>query len=181
MPELPRPDLSARIERLPFGRFHWHLLLMGGLGYTFDGLDAAIVSFVLPVLRPLWSLSSLQVGFLGSGTYIGYLFGALSAGLLGDRIGRRAVMMYALVLYCAASLVSAFAQDWTSFLGCRIVAGFGTGAESAIVRRSWPSSWRPAPAAASPGPWRASSPSASSPRRCSAISPCPRRRAPGAG
>ncbi len=133
MPELPRPDLSTRIERLPFGRFHWHLLLMGGLGYTFDGLDAAIVSFVLPVLRPLWSLSSLQVGFLGSGTYIGYLFGALVAGLLGDRIGRRAVMMYALVLYCAASLVSAFAQDWTSFLGCRIVAGFGTGAESAIV------------------------------------------------
>ncbi|RYC29767.1 MFS transporter [Lichenibacterium minor] len=126
-------DLSSRIERLPFGSFHRQLLLMGGLGYTFDGLDAAVVSFVLPVLRPLWSLSSVQVGFLGSGTYIGYLFGALFAGLLGDRIGRRAVMVWALVLYCAASLVSAFAQDWTFFLGCRIVAGVGTGAESAIV------------------------------------------------
>jgi MFS transporter, putative metabolite:H+ symporter len=133
MPEASRPDLSARIERLPFGRFHWHLLLMGGFGYTFDGLDLAIVSFVLPVVRPLWSLSSVQIGFLGSGTYIGYLVGALFAGLLGDRIGRRAVMMYALVLYCLASLVSAFAQDWTFFLGCRIVAGIGTGAESAIV------------------------------------------------
>ena len=126
-------DLSSRIERLPFGSFHRQLLLMGGLGYTFDGLDAAVVSFVLPVLRPLWSLSSVQVGFLGSGTYIGYLFGALFAGLLGDRIGRRAVMVWALVLYCAASLVSAFSQDWTFFLGCRIVAGVGTGAESAIV------------------------------------------------
>ncbi len=133
MTETPRADLSARIERLPFGKFHWHMLLMGGFGYTFDGLDLAVVSFVLPVLRPLWSLSSVQVGFLGSGTYVGYLIGALGAGLLGDRIGRRAVMMYALVLYCAASLVSAFAQDWTFFLGCRVVAGIGTGAESAIV------------------------------------------------
>ncbi len=126
-------DLSSRIERLPFGRFHGQLLLMGGLGYTFDGLDLAVVSFVLPVLRPLWSLSSVEVGFLGSATYIGYFFGALFAGLFGDRVGRRTVMVWALVLYCAASLVSAFAQDWTFFLGCRIVAGVGTGAESAIV------------------------------------------------
>jgi putative MFS transporter len=126
-------DVSSRIERLPFGRFHWRLLLLGGLGYSFDGLDLAVVAFVLPVLKGLWSLSSVEVGLLGSATYVGYFFGALFAGLLGDRIGRRAVMMYALVIYCAASLASALAGDWTSFLACRIVAGAGTGAESAIV------------------------------------------------
>ena len=126
-------DLSARIERLPFFRFHWRLLLMGGLGYTFDGLDAAVLAFVLPVLRSAWSLTSLQVGFLGSATYIGFFFGALFAGLLGDAIGRKAVMLYALVLYCAASLASAFAQDWTTFLAWRVLAGTGTGAESAII------------------------------------------------
>lgn len=126
-------DISSRIERLPFGRFHWRLLVLGGLGYSFDGLDLAVVAFVLPVLKSLWSLSSVEVGLLGSATYVGYFFGALFAGLLGDRIGRRAVMMYALVIYCAASLASAFAGDWTSFLACRIVAGVGTGAESAIV------------------------------------------------
>ncbi len=126
-------DLTSRIERLPFSPFHWKLLLMGGLGYTFDGLDLAVVAFVLPVLRGLWSLSSVQVGVLGSGTYVGYLVGALLAGVLGDLIGRRAVMMSALVIYCAASLASAFANDWTAFLACRVVAGAGTGAESAIV------------------------------------------------
>jgi len=126
-------DLSARIERLPFSRFHWRLLLMGGLSYTFDGLDAAVLDFVLPVLRAAWSLTSLQVGFLGSATYIGFFFGALFAGLLGDAIGRKTVMLYALVLYCAASLASAFAQDWTTFLGWRVLAGTGTGAESAII------------------------------------------------
>jgi MFS transporter, putative metabolite:H+ symporter len=126
-------DLSARIERLPFTRFHWNLLLMGGLGYSFDGLDAAVVAFVLPVLRTTWSLTSIQVGYLGSATYIGFFFGALLAGLIGDSIGRKAVMLYALMIYCAASIGSATAQDWPTFLGWRIAAGAGTGAESAII------------------------------------------------
>ena len=63
MTETPRADLSARIERLPFGKFHWHLLLMGGFGYTFDGLDLAIVSFVLPVLRPLCPCRAFKSAF----------------------------------------------------------------------------------------------------------------------
>ncbi len=126
-------NIAARIERIPFNPFHVQLLLIGGLGYTFDGLDAAVVAFVLPILRTTWSLTSIQVGYLGSATYIGFFFGAMFAGLIGDAIGRKAVMMWALVIYCVASVASAFAQDWPVFLGCRIVAGAGTGAESAII------------------------------------------------
>ena len=69
---------------------------MGGLGYMFDAMDAAVLAFILPVLRTTWNLSSVQIGVLGSSTYIGFLFGALLAGTLGDLIGRRAVMMSAL-------------------------------------------------------------------------------------
>jgi MFS transporter, putative metabolite:H+ symporter len=125
--------ISARIERLPFSGFHRRLLLMGGLGYTFDAMDAAVLAFLLPVLRKDWGLTSVQTGVLGSGTFIGYFLGAMAAGLLGALIGRRKVMMWALVIYCVASLASAFANDWGFFLGTRIVAGLGTGAESAIV------------------------------------------------
>src|SRR3954464_3749786 len=125
--------ISARIERLPFARFHGHLLLMGGLGYMFDAMDAAVLAFILPVLRTTWNLSSVQIGVLGSSTYIGFLFGALLAGTLGDLIGRRAVMMSALALYCAASIVSAAVDTWPSFFAARVVAGMGTGAESAII------------------------------------------------
>src|SRR3989440_4932272 len=125
--------ISARIERLPFSRFHTHLLLMGGLGYMFDAMDAAVLAFILPVLRTAWGLSSIQIGLLGSSTYIGFLFGALLAGMLGDLIGRRAVMMSALAFYCAASLVSAFVDTWPAFFAARVVAGMGTGAESAII------------------------------------------------
>ncbi|QCP51385.1 MFS transporter [Trinickia violacea] len=126
-------SIAARIERMPFARFHRRLLLMGGLGYTFDAMDAAVLAFLLPVLRQQWGLTSVQTGVLGSGTFMGYFFGAMLAGMLGDLIGRRRVMMSALVIYCVASLASAVAHDWPFFLGTRIVAGLGTGAESAIV------------------------------------------------
>jgi len=126
-------SIAARIERMPFARFHRRLLLMGGLGYTFDAMDAAVLAFLLPVLRQQWGLTSVQTGVLGSGTFMGYFFGAMLAGMLGDLFGRRRVMMWALVIYCVASLASAVAHDWPFFLGTRIVAGLGTGAESAIV------------------------------------------------
>jgi putative MFS transporter len=125
--------ISARIERLPFARFHVHLLLMGGLGYLFDAMDAAVLAFILPVLRTAWGLTNVETGVLGSSTFVGYLFGALLAGTLGDLIGRRAVMMSALALYSAASLLSAAVDSWPSFFAARVVAGMGTGAESAII------------------------------------------------
>ncbi|MEM5296680.1 MFS transporter [Burkholderia sp. JPY481] len=125
--------IPARIERLPYSSFHRKLLWMGGLGYVFDAMDAAVLAFMLPVLRDQWHLSSVQTGVLGSGTFIGYFFGAALAGILGDVIGRRKVMVWALIIYCLASLVSATAQNWPFFMATRIVAGLGTGAESAIV------------------------------------------------
>ncbi len=125
--------ISARIERLPFARFHVHLLLMGGLGYLFDAMDAAVLAFILPVLRTAWNLTNVETGVLGSSTFVGYLFGALFAGMLGDLIGRRAVMMSALALYSVASLVSAAVDSWPAFFAARVVAGMGTGAESAII------------------------------------------------
>ena len=79
--------LSARIERLPFSGFHRRLLMMGGLGYTFDAMDASVIAFVLPVLRTDWGLSSVQIGVLASANFIGFFFGALErrARLESDR------------------------------------------------------------------------------------------------
>ena len=126
-------EIGARLERLPYSHAHRRLLVMGGLGYTFDAMDQAIMAFVLPVVSVLWSLGSVQTGVLGSATYIGFFFGALSAGILGDLIGRKVVMMWALAIYSVATVASAFAVDWSLFFSCRVVAGYGAGAESVIV------------------------------------------------
>src|ERR1700674_4038767 len=92
-------DLLRRLERLPMTWVQGRLLLMGGFGYTFDAMDAAAVSFILPPVATLFSLSDGQTGLLGSSVLIGYLFGAFFAGTLGDIIGRRSVMMWALAVY----------------------------------------------------------------------------------
>ena len=106
--------LSARIERLPFSGFHRRLLMMGGLGYTFDAMDAAVIAFVLPVLRTDWGLSSVQIGVLASANFIGFFFGALAAGACGDLIGRRKVMMSALAIYCARKSVQSLTMPLNS-------------------------------------------------------------------
>ena len=126
-------SLAARLDRLPLCRPHWLLLVMGGLGYTFDGMDAAIVAFLLPDLERVWGLSDPQLGLVGSATPVGFLVGATMAGLLGDRIGRKQVMMLALAVYAVFSLVAASAPSFEVFLGARVLAGVGTGAESAII------------------------------------------------
>ncbi len=125
--------IAARLERLPFSRFHFKLLIMGGLGFMFEAVDAAIIAFILPVLRTRWHLTSFETGLLGSSTYVGFLVGALFAGLLGDRFGRRVVMMWALTFFCVLTFANAFVTNWHTFALLRAVAGIGMGAEGAII------------------------------------------------
>jgi putative MFS transporter len=110
-------SLLDRLDRIPLSRPHYLLLVMGGLGYTFDGMDAAIVAFLLPSVKTEWGLSAAQLGIIGSAT----------------PFGRRSVMLYALIFYCVFTLVAAAAPNYPVFVGARVLAGLGTGAESAII------------------------------------------------
>jgi putative MFS transporter len=125
--------LLQRLERLPLSRPHVMLLFMGGLGLAFDGMDGSLVSYLLPAVTPLWDLAHWQTGLVGSSLLIGILVGALGAGIAGDAIGRRRIMMYALALYCGATLVAAVAPTWEIFFVARVIAGIGVGAEAAII------------------------------------------------
>ncbi|QGZ59645.1 MFS transporter [Paraburkholderia acidiphila] len=125
--------VAARLERLPLAGFHRKLLLIGGLGYMFDGLDSSSLAFLLPVVSKLWHLTSAETGLVASSTYIGYFFGAFLSGVLADVIGRRRIMMSALAIYCAASMASATANDWHTFFALRMLAGFGSGAETVVI------------------------------------------------
>ncbi|SAL27618.1 MFS transporter [Caballeronia cordobensis] len=125
--------VSERLERLPFSRFHFKLLFIGGLGLAFEALDAGIIAFILPSLRAQWHLTGGQAGWIASSTYVGFLVGALLSGLMGDRFGRKVVMMWALVLFCVATFANAFATNFHEFYMLRMIAGVGMGAEGAIV------------------------------------------------
>ena len=126
-------NINARIERLPNNPYNRKLLVRTGLGNSFDSMDMAMVAFILPSVIALWSLSSQQAGVLGSSVLIGYFFGAFFAGYFGDKFGRKNVIMWALIIYAIATLGSALTSSWEQFFWLRVVAGLGTGAESAIL------------------------------------------------
>ncbi|MGO4188979.1 MFS transporter [Pseudarthrobacter sp. TAF60_1] len=126
-------SLTARLDRLALSRPHYKLLLIGGLGYSFDGMDGAVVAFLLPRIQELWGLSNASLGLVGSAAPFGFFFGAILSGWLGDRFGRKKVMLWALAFYCLMSVVAAMAPNFEIFLIARIFAGLGAGAESVII------------------------------------------------
>lgn len=126
-------NVESRIERIPNNSFNKKLLMLGGLGYTFDAMDGAIIAFVLTAIIKPWHLSSAQTGVLGSSLLVGYFIGAFFAGYFGDLFGRKKVIMGTLVIYSVATIVSAFATNWGEFFWFRVIAGIGTGGESAII------------------------------------------------
>ena len=69
--------LLARMERVPFSRWHMRARIVMGSATFFDAFDALSLAFVLPVLIGLWHLSSVEIGFLISASYVGQLAGAL--------------------------------------------------------------------------------------------------------
>ena len=71
-------NLPARLDRLPLSRPHFRLLWIGGLGYTFDGMDTSIVAFLLPSIQTLWHLSNIQL--VATGVSVVLLFGLSTAG-----------------------------------------------------------------------------------------------------
>ncbi len=129
----PAMSLLARMDRLPFSRPHYALLVIGGLGFAFDGADNALVAFLLPSMAREWGLDNGALGLLAAAGPLGYLVGALVAGTLGDRVGRRPIMMWALAVYTACTMVAALAPSYEVFAAARILAGVGIGAESVIV------------------------------------------------
>jgi MFS transporter, putative metabolite:H+ symporter len=126
-------SLTARLDRLALSRPHYKLLLIGGLGYSFDGMDGAVVAFLLPRIQQLWGLSNASLGLVGSAAPLGFFFRAILSGWLGDRFGRKKVMLWALAFYCLMSVVAAMAPNFEVFLVARVLAGLGAGAESVII------------------------------------------------
>jgi putative MFS transporter len=108
-------------------------MVIGGLGYTFDGADNALVAFLLPSINKAWHLGNGALGLLAAATPVGYLVGATLAGMLGDPIGRKPVMLWALAIYTAFTVVAAIAPNYELFAGARVLAGLGIGAESVII------------------------------------------------
>src|ERR1700760_1067360 len=129
--DVVRSLIPARMDRLPWARFHWLVVVGLGVSWILDGLEIQIVSLVSPILtdKGTLALSTGQVGFLGSMYLIGEVVGALLFGRLTDKLGRKKLFIVTLAIYLVGSGMGGFAWDYWSLLFCRFVAGLGIGGE----------------------------------------------------
>ena len=109
------------------------LLRVAGVGWMFDAMDVGILSFVIAALSVDWGLNSTEMGWIGSVNSIGMAVGALLFGVLADKVGRKKIFMWTLILFSVASGVSAFTTTLAAFLALRFLIGMGLGGELPVA------------------------------------------------
>nr|WP_283175767.1 MFS transporter [Lysinibacillus sp. Bpr_S20] len=106
---------------------------VAGVGWLFDAMDVGILSFVIAALAVDWGLTPSQSGWIGSINSIGMAVGALVFGVLADKVGRKQIFMWTLVLFSIASGLSAFTTTLAAFMTLRFLVGMGLGGELPVA------------------------------------------------
>jgi MFS family permease len=129
-------EIPARLDRLPWSRFHWRIVIGLGTVWVLDGLEVTIVGSIAPRLTESGSgidLNPAQIGTAAAIYVAGACVGALLFGQLTDRHGRKRLFMVTLGLYLLATVATAFATEAWYFFLCRFLTGAGIGGEYAAI------------------------------------------------
>lgn len=132
-----RTRIPARLDRLPWARWHW--MIVGGLGsvWIIDGFEVTVVGSVAAKLSEPDSglaISAAQVSGLAAAMYVaGACIGALVFGRLTDRYGRKKLFIVTLVVYLVATAMTAFSFSVWWFVLFRFLTGLGIGGEYAAI------------------------------------------------
>jgi MFS family permease len=130
-----KSDIPARLDRLPWSRWHWRIVIALGVAWVLDGLEVTIVGSIGSVLErsDTLALTASNVGWAGSLYVGGAVLGALVFGRLADRLGRKRLFLLTLAVYMGATVATAFSTGFTSFAICRFFTGVGIGGEYAAI------------------------------------------------
>ena len=123
------------MDRLPWSKWHWLVVTALGVTWLLDGLEVSIVAALGPVLTHpgTLSLTESEVGLAASAYLAGSVLGALVFSYLTDRQGRKKWFMITLLLYLAATILTAFAWNLPSLMCFRFLTGAGIGGEYAAI------------------------------------------------
>jgi MFS family permease len=130
-----RTTVPARLDRLPWARFHLLVVVALGITWVLDGLEVTIVGALSGILQSEHTLhlSSEQIGTVASCYVAGAVLGAIVFGWLTDRFGRRTMFYITLAIYLGGVLLTAVSWGMASFAIFRFITGLGIGGEYAAI------------------------------------------------
>jgi MFS family permease len=129
-------NIPARLDRLPWAKFHWMVVLGLGTVWILDGLEVTIVGAIAPRLTESGSgiaITTAQIGTAAAVYVAGACGGALFFGQLTDRFGRKKLFLLTLGVYIVATLATAASWTVWFFFLCRFLTGAGIGGEYAAI------------------------------------------------
>ncbi len=127
----PAEGVLAALDSHPPSSFYWYLALLACVGGFLFGYDTSNIGSALPFIP--YHLSSFATGYLVAGASLGAAVGALAAGPLTDRFGRKSLLITDVVIYAVGAILSAATLNAGMLLGARTLIGLAIGADSAIA------------------------------------------------
>ena len=128
-------DIPARLDRLPWGRFHTLVVAALGITWILDGLEVTLAGALGGALKqsPLLQFTNTDVGLASSAYLAGAVLGAFFFGWLTDRLGRKKLFFITLAVYLVATAATAFSWNLWSFMLFRFLTGAGIGGEYSAI------------------------------------------------
>lgn len=128
-------DIPARLDRLPWGRFHTLVVAALGITWILDGLEVTLAGSLAGALKESSALhfSNTDIGLASSAYLAGAVLGALFFGWLTDRLGRKKLFFITLAIYLVATAATAASWNITSFAVFRFLTGAGIGGEYSAI------------------------------------------------
>lgn len=128
-------NVPARLDRLPWSRWHWLIVTALGITWVLDGLEVTLAGAIGGVLKrhDTLGLNDTQVGVSATCYLLGAVAGALVFGYSTDRLGRKRLFTVTLLLYLCATALTAFSWSFASYSLFRALTGAGIGGEYSAI------------------------------------------------
>jgi sugar porter (SP) family MFS transporter len=143
---IPYEEITKRLDSTKVNKLHVIAAIIGALGGFLFGYDTGIIGSVLVYVTPIFHLNTAEVAILTSGTSLLAGIGALAAGPITDKFGRKSLLVADGIMYAVFALLSALATDSLLLVLWRSLVGFAIGADTAIatgyISEFSPKKWR---------------------------------------
>lgn len=128
-------DVPARLDRLPWSRFHTLVVVALGITWILDGLEVTLAGSVSGALKesPTLKFTNTEIGLAGAAYIAGAVLGAVFFGWLTDRLGRKKLFTITVLVYLSATAATAFSWNVASFILFRFLTGMGIGGEYTAI------------------------------------------------